>query len=120
MCGTCIVPLCIDIVDGNPNSSCFAKWHTCKDLVKENQVLNGELREKRTMKKQRTSATVVVGGGSDGGDNDGSKVTMKEEVVDKENLACSGEDVVVLDAGMMAEERVATIAKASAVFDTMA
>ncbi len=105
MCGTCIVPLCIDIVDGNPNSSCFAKWHTCADLVKENQVLNGELREKRTMKKQRTSAT--AGGG--GADNDGRKVTMKGEV-DKGNLPSSGEDVVDLDAAMMAEERVATMA----------
>ncbi|KAL3761285.1 hypothetical protein ACHAWU_010198 [Discostella pseudostelligera] len=62
MCSTCVVPLCIDIVDGDPNSSCFVKWHTCHDLVMENYVLNGELREKRSMKKQRTSA----GGGGAG------------------------------------------------------
>ena len=68
MCNTCIVPLCIDIIDGNnPQSSCFAKWHTCIDLVRENQILNGELREKRTMKKQRVSTTGGSGSGDGGG-----------------------------------------------------
>jgi hypothetical protein len=66
MCNTCIVPLCIDIVDGDPQNSCFAKWHSCIDLVRENQILNGELREKRTMKKQRVSTGRGSGDGGGG------------------------------------------------------
>ncbi|KAL7430432.1 hypothetical protein ACHAXH_001463 [Discostella pseudostelligera] len=79
MCSTCIVPLCIDIVDGDPLSSCFAKWHTCQDLVMENYVLNGELREKRSMKKQRTSG----GGAGEGhhvGVQEGNQNHSSEEV----------------------------------------
>ena len=79
MCNTCIVPLCIDIVDRDPQNSCFAKWHTCIDLVRENQILNGELREKRTMKKQRVSTGSGSGDGGGGREQGGGGERLVED-----------------------------------------
>lgn len=52
MCTTCLVPLCVDIVNGDPESSCHARWHGCQDLVAVNATLNMALRERRESKKR--------------------------------------------------------------------
>lgn len=52
MCGTCLVPLCIDIVNGDTESSCHARWHLCQDLTAVNNTLNAALRERRESKKR--------------------------------------------------------------------
>eukprot|EP00581_Thalassiosira_minuscula_P011148 CAMPEP_0183719570 /NCGR_PEP_ID=MMETSP0737-20130205/12445_1 /TAXON_ID=385413 /ORGANISM="Thalassiosira miniscula, Strain CCMP1093" /LENGTH=351 /DNA_ID=CAMNT_0025949291 /DNA_START=3 /DNA_END=1058 /DNA_ORIENTATION=+ len=56
MCGTCCVPLCVDIVNGDPESSCHHRWHACQDLVTVNQMLNTALRERRESKKRSRDA----------------------------------------------------------------
>jgi hypothetical protein len=43
MCATCVVPLCVDISNGDPGSSCHARWHGCRDLVELNASLNSSL-----------------------------------------------------------------------------
>lgn len=52
MCATCLVPLCVDIVNGDSESSCHARWHGCQDLVAVNEQLNATLRERRELKKR--------------------------------------------------------------------
>lgn len=52
MCATCLVPLCVDIVNGDPESSCHSRWHGCHDLVSVNATLNTALRERRESKKR--------------------------------------------------------------------
>jgi len=52
MCATCCVPLCVDITNGDAETSCHARWHACQDLVAVNQMLNSALREKRESKKR--------------------------------------------------------------------
>ena len=56
MCATCVVPLCVDVSGGDPNSSCHARWHGCRNLVELNAALNSSLRERRTSRK-RSRAT---------------------------------------------------------------
>ena len=56
MCATCVVPLCVDVSNGDPGSSCHARWHGCRDLVELNAALNSSLRERRTSRK-RSRAT---------------------------------------------------------------
>lgn len=56
MCATCCVPLCVDIVNGDPESSCHARWHNCHDLVAVNATLNTALRERRESKKRSREA----------------------------------------------------------------
>ena len=58
MCGTCQVPLCVDIINGNPESSCHARWHNCEDLVSVNHTLNTALRERRESKKRNRDSTM--------------------------------------------------------------
>jgi len=52
MCATCCVPLCVDITNGDAETSCHARWHACQDLVAVNLMLNNALREKRESKKR--------------------------------------------------------------------
>lgn len=52
MCVTCCVPLCVDIVNGDPESSCHSRWHGCQDLATVNATLNSALRERRESKKR--------------------------------------------------------------------
>ena len=58
MCGSCQVPLCVDIINGNPESSCHARWHNCEDLVSVNLTLNTALRERRESKKRNRDSTM--------------------------------------------------------------
>ena len=59
-------------VDGDPHNTCFAKWHSCIDLVRE-------LREKRTMKKQRVSTGRGIGDGGGGREHDAGGERMVED-----------------------------------------
>ncbi|KAL7550430.1 hypothetical protein ACHAWF_016002 [Thalassiosira exigua] len=52
MCATCCVPLCADVANGDPETSCHYRWHTCQDLVSVNATLNTALRERRESKKR--------------------------------------------------------------------
>ena len=51
-CATCLVPLCVDIQNGDSQSSCHARWHGVQDLVAVNATLNAALKEKRESKKR--------------------------------------------------------------------
>lgn len=57
MCSTCCVPLCVDY-QGSPDLSCHYKWHSCDDLMKQHELMNNELRNKRDARK-RSGGTVV-------------------------------------------------------------
>lgn len=52
MCATCLVPLCVDIKNGDSETSCHARWHGCQDLVAVNATLNAALKERRESKKR--------------------------------------------------------------------
>ena len=56
MCATCVVPLCVDIVNGDAETSCHARWHACHDLISVNATLNNALRERRESKKRSRTA----------------------------------------------------------------
>ncbi len=56
MCATCVVPLCVDIVNGDAETSCHARWHACHDLISVNASLNQQLRERRESKKRSRTA----------------------------------------------------------------
>ncbi|KAL3764073.1 hypothetical protein ACHAW5_010443 [Stephanodiscus triporus] len=57
MCATCLVPLCVDVSNGDRESSCHARWHKCPDLVTLNETLNSSLRERRTSRKRSRATT---------------------------------------------------------------
>lgn len=57
MCATCVVPLCVDVSNGDRESSCHARWHKCLDLVALNETLNSSLRERRTSRKRSRATT---------------------------------------------------------------
>jgi len=74
MCATCVVPLCVDVSNGDRESSCHARWHKCLDLVALNETLNSSLRERRTSRKRsRATAddTIARWGALRGRDDDG-------------------------------------------------
>ena len=51
MCSTCCVPLCVDY-QGSPDRSCHYRWHSCDDLLKQHELMNTELKNKREAKKR--------------------------------------------------------------------
>eukprot|EP00985_Skeletonema_marinoi_P032221 scaffold39077_cov189-Skeletonema_marinoi.AAC.8 len=57
MCSTCQVPLCVDY-QGSPDHSCHYRWHSCDDLIKQHEIVNGALKNKRETKK-RTGGNVA-------------------------------------------------------------
>lgn len=56
MCATCLVPLCVDTCNGDAESSCHSRWHSCRDLISVNFTLNQALRERRASKKRSREA----------------------------------------------------------------
>lgn len=58
MCQTCCVPLCVDY-QGSPDHSCHYRWHSCDDLIKQHEIVNGVLKSKRESKKRNGGSVAL-------------------------------------------------------------